>query len=70
MLLKVLRAKIHWARVTAKDLNYEGSIVISKDLLDEVGIVPYESVLIVNVETGGKVRNLCDSHRGKGDGSA
>jgi len=52
MLLKVLRAKIHWARVTAKDLNYEGSIVISKDLLDEVGIIPYESVLVVNVETG------------------
>jgi aspartate 1-decarboxylase len=52
MLLKVLRAKIHWARVTAKDLNYEGSIAISKELLDEVGIVPYESVLIVNVETG------------------
>ncbi len=54
MLVKVLRAKIHWARVTDKDLNYEGSIVISRELLDEVGILPYESVLIVNVETGGR----------------
>jgi len=54
MFLKVLRAKIHWARVTEKDLNYEGSIVISKDILDEAGILPYESVLIVNVETGGR----------------
>jgi len=54
MLVKVLRAKIHWARVTDKDLNYEGSIVISRDLLDAVGILPYESVLITNVETGGR----------------
>ncbi len=54
MLVKLLRAKIHWANVTSKDLNYEGSIVISKELLDAVGILPYESVLIVNVETGGR----------------
>ncbi len=54
MLVKVLRAKIHWARVTGKDLNYEGSIVLSRDIISEVGILPYESVLIINVETGAR----------------
>ncbi|NPA80300.1 MAG: aspartate 1-decarboxylase [Thermotogae bacterium] len=54
MLYKVLKAKLHWARVSSKDLNYEGSIVIDEELMRRCGILPYESVLIVNVETGGR----------------
>ncbi|NPB04108.1 MAG: aspartate 1-decarboxylase [Thermotogae bacterium] len=54
MRFKVLKGKLHWVRVTSKDLNYEGSIVIDGDLLKEVGILPYESVLVINVETGGR----------------
>ncbi len=53
-LIKVLKSKIHWARVSEKDLNYEGSIVISRSIIDRVGIVPYESVLVINVETGSR----------------
>ncbi len=52
MLYKVLKAKLHWVRVSSKDLNYEGSIVIDRDMMEEAGILPYESVLVVNVETG------------------
>ncbi len=54
MFYKVLKAKLHWVRVSSKDLNYEGSIVIDGEMMEEAGILPYESVLVINVETGGR----------------
>lgn len=52
MLLEVLRAKIHRARVTAADLNYEGSITIDETLMDAAGFLPYEKVQILNLSNG------------------
>jgi aspartate 1-decarboxylase len=52
MLLKVFKAKIHRATVTAADLNYEGSITIDKDLLHASGMRKYEAVWIWNVTNG------------------
>lgn len=52
MLIPVLRAKIHRATVTDANLNYEGSIAISPDLLAASGIRPYERVQIVNLNNG------------------
>ncbi len=54
MLYKLLKSKLHWVRVTSKDLNYEGSIVIDSEMMEEAGILPYESVLVINVETGAR----------------
>jgi aspartate 1-decarboxylase len=48
----MLRAKLHQARVTHADLDYVGSITIDTDLLDQVGMFPYEQVLIANIENG------------------
>lgn len=55
MLRKLLRCKIHRARVTQADLNYEGSITIDTDLLDEAGMVPFEVVDILNVSNGNRL---------------
>lgn len=52
MLRTMLRSKIHRARVTQADLNYEGSITVDTDLLDAAHMVPFERVSIYNVTNG------------------
>jgi len=48
----LLKSKIHLATVTGVDMHYEGSIVVDSDLMDEVGFIPYEKVLVANMATG------------------
>jgi len=48
----MLRAKLHRATITEADLNYEGSISIDKELLDAVGILPFERVKVYNINNG------------------
>lgn len=52
MLLTLLKAKIHRATVTQCDLEYEGSITVDHDLLDEAGILPFEQVDVLNINNG------------------
>ena len=55
MLRSLLRSKIHRARVTQADLNYEGSITIDQDLLDAAQMVAFEKVDILNVTNGSRL---------------
>lgn len=55
MLLTLCRAKIHRATVTEADLNYEGSISIDRDLIDAAGLVIYEKVHVLNINTGARI---------------
>jgi aspartate 1-decarboxylase len=48
----MLRAKIHRATVTAACLEYEGSLTVDEDLLDAAGILPYEAIVISNLNNG------------------
>ncbi len=52
MQLKVLKSKLHLATITGSDLNYHGSLTIDPDLMEAVGLVPYEAILVSNVATG------------------
>ena len=54
MLLTLMKSKIHRARVTQCDMHYEGSITIDRDWLDEVSILPYEQVDVLNINTGAR----------------
>ena len=54
MLIEVLQAKIHRARVTDANLDYVGSITIDEDLLDASGIIPGQKVQIVNNNNGAR----------------
>jgi aspartate 1-decarboxylase len=47
-----LRSKIHLATVTESNLAYEGSITIDSDFMDMVGLLPYEQVMISNMNNG------------------
>ncbi len=52
MLRCMLRAKIHMATVTESNLAYEGSITIDEIILKKAGILPYEQVMISNLNNG------------------
>jgi aspartate 1-decarboxylase len=54
MMLTLLKAKLHRARVTQSDLNYEGSISIDADLMDRVGILANEQVDVLNINNGAR----------------
>ena len=49
---KMLKSKIHRACITQADLEYEGSITISPELLNAANILPYEAVSIWNITAG------------------
>lgn len=48
----MFRSKIHRATVTHADLDYEGSVTISGELLDAADIVEHEQVHVWNVTRG------------------
>src|SRR5205823_7459021 len=52
MELTLLKSKIHRATVTGASLHYEGSMTISADLAERVGLLPYEKILIGNMANG------------------
>jgi len=52
MQLTLLKAKLHQARVTHSELEYEGSCAIDSDLLDAAGIREYEQIHIYNLANG------------------
>ena len=52
MLQYMLKSKIHRATVIEADLNYEWSLTVDKDLMDAVGLYPYERVNIYNINNG------------------
>ena len=50
----MLKSKIHRARVTQVDLDYEGSITIDRSLMKAVDILPFERVEVLNVNNGAR----------------
>jgi aspartate 1-decarboxylase len=50
----MLKSKIHRARVTDANINYEGSITIDKKLLAAADIIPYEQVHVLNINNGAR----------------
>jgi aspartate 1-decarboxylase len=54
MLFYLLKSKIHRARVTGASLDYEGSLTIAEDLMEKVGLLPYERILCSNLANGAR----------------
>lgn len=52
MLQYMLKSKLHRARVTDANLNYEGSLTVDRLLMDEVGLIPFEKIKIYNINNG------------------
>lgn len=67
MLRSVLRSKIHMATVTECNLFYEGSITIDKEIMEKAGLVPYEQVMISNLNNGERFETyVIEGERGSG----
>ncbi|MGD8512337.1 MAG: aspartate 1-decarboxylase [Deltaproteobacteria bacterium] len=52
MIRTLLKSKIHRARVTHVDIDYEGSLGIDGDLMKAADILPYELVQVYNISNG------------------
>jgi len=50
----MLKSKIHRARVTNANIDYEGSITIDKKLMETADILPYEQVQVLNINNGAR----------------
>jgi len=48
----MLKAKIHHARVTETNLDYEGSLALDEELMRAADMLPYEKVHVYNVSNG------------------
>jgi aspartate 1-decarboxylase len=48
----MLKSKIHRARVTGCNIDYEGSITVDQLLLEAADILPYERVEVLDINNG------------------
>ena len=68
MFRQLLRSKIHRVTVTESNLEYEGSITIDEELMDRAGILPYELVMVSNLNNGERFSTYAlPGTRGKGE---
>ncbi|HDP98216.1 MAG TPA: aspartate 1-decarboxylase [bacterium] len=54
MFVQILKSKIHRAKVTDANLNYDGSITIDKALMAAADLLPFEKVHVFNINTGAR----------------
>jgi len=67
MLSNFLKAKLHHIRVTQAELEYEGSLTVDRDLMDAVGIRPFEKLLVADLENGNRFETYAiEGKRGSG----
>jgi aspartate 1-decarboxylase len=51
----MLKSKIHRAKLTGTELDYQGSIAIDKTLLEAADILPGEQVHVLNLSSGARL---------------
>lgn len=63
-----MKSKLHRATVTDAKLHYPGSLAIDVDLMKQTGIVPYESVIVADLENGNRLETYAiEAEAGSGD---
>jgi aspartate 1-decarboxylase len=50
----MLKSKIHRARVTDANIDYEGSITIDRKLMAAADILPFEQLQVLNINNGAR----------------
>ncbi|MCS7150659.1 MAG: aspartate 1-decarboxylase [Caldimicrobium sp.] len=66
MLRKMLKVKIQQATVTDKNLYYEGSLTLDKEIMDRAGLLPFEAVWIYNINNGARFETyLIEGEKGQ-----
>ncbi|MEF3279347.1 MAG: aspartate 1-decarboxylase [Elusimicrobiota bacterium] len=54
MMIEVLKSKIHKAKVTSTNIDYEGSITIDRELAQKAKLNEFEKVDIYNISNGNR----------------
>lgn len=68
MFVKLLKSKLHRATVTDAKLHYPGSIAIDSALMEAAGLLPYESVLVADLNNGNRLETyVVPAESGSGD---
>lgn len=63
----MLKSKIHRARITDANVEYEGSITMDAELMEQADILPYEMVHVVDVTNGARLQTYAIAgERGSG----
>lgn len=55
MTVTLLRVKLHRACITDANLDYPGSLGVSTELLRASGMLPWEKVLVANLDNGSRL---------------
>jgi aspartate 1-decarboxylase len=64
----MLKSKIHRARVTGADLQYEGSITLDQDLMEAADLLEYEKVHVLDIDNGNRLETyVIKGGRGTGE---
>lgn len=64
----MLKSKIHRARVTQCNVDYEGSITIDKDLMEAADLLAYEKVDVLNINNSARFHTyVIEGERGSGE---
>jgi len=63
----MLKSKIHRARLTGTELDYEGSIAIDRNLIEAADMLPGEQVHVLNINSGARlVTYVIEAEAGSG----
>jgi len=64
----MLKSKIHRARVTQCNVDYEGSITIDKDLMEAADLLQFEKVEVLNINNSARFHTYAiEGQRGSGE---
>ena len=64
----MLKSKIHRARVTMCNVDYEGSITIDKHLMEAADLLTYERVEVLNINNSARFSTyVIEGERGSGE---
>ncbi len=64
----MLKSKIHRAKITGKNLEYEGSLTLDPEYMKMANMIPYERVDVYNISNGARFSTyLIPGEPGKGE---
>ena len=55
MKVTMLKSKLHRACITDANVEYEGSMGVSVELMEAVGLMPWEKILVANLTNGNRL---------------
>jgi len=66
MLIEMLQGKIHRAVVTDCRIDYEGSLSVDPELIEQAGLRPYQKIQLLNINNGQRIETyLIEGPRGE-----